>query len=349
MSIMRRRTFLAATALAPLGARVVSAAPPAEPVTPALIEAAKKEGKVTYYTAMDLSVAEPMARAFEARYPGIKVAVERTGAERLFNRLAQEMASNIKRCDVVNTSDAAHVITWKRQDWLQPYVTVEIAETVAPDQRDVDGTFVNQRTHLSAMAYNSSLVKPEDTPKGFNDLLDPKYLGKLVKGHPGYSGTIMTATHQIARELGWGYFEKLAKQKVLQVQSATEPPKKLEAGERAIAVDGSDYLFGMSKERGAPIEVVFPIEGTPQISNPMAVFKAAPNPNAARLLFAWIMSADGQEFIVNLSGQYPANKKVKAKAGRPPLASIKTLREDPAAVEKTAEEIKTKYARTFKV
>src|SRR5690242_14613814 len=258
---------------------------------------------------MDLSVAEPMAKAFEARYPGIKVAVERTGAERLFNRLAQETASNIKRCDVVNTSDAAHVITWKRQDWLQPYVTEEIAETVEPDQRDVDGTFVNQRTHLSAMAYNSSLVKPEDAPKGFNDLLDPKYLGKLVKAHPGYSGTIMTATQQIARELGWGYFEKLAKQKVLQVQSATEPPKKLEAGERAIAVDGSDYLFWMSKERGAPIEVVFPVEGTPQISNPMAVFKAAPNPNAARLLFAWIMSAEGQEFIVNLSGQYPANKK----------------------------------------
>jgi iron(III) transport system substrate-binding protein len=346
---MRRRTFLAACALVPFGARVVSAAPPAESITPALIDAAKKEGKVTYYTAMDLSVAEPMAKAFEARFPGIKVAVERTGAERLFNRLAQETASNIKRCDVVNTSDAAHAITWKRQDWLQPYVTVEIAENVEPEQRDVDGSFVNQRTHLSAMAFNSSLVKPEDAPKGFNDLLDPKYAGKLVKAHPGYSGTIMTATQQIARELGWGYFEKLAKQKVLQVQSATEPPKKLEAGERAIAVDGSDYLFWMSRERGAPIEVVFPTEGTPQISNPMAVFKAAPNPNAARLLFAWIMSADGQEFIVNLSGQYPANKKVKAKAGRPPLASIKTLREDPAAVEKLADEIKTKYARTFKV
>ena len=346
---MRRRTFLAASALIPLGARVASAAPPAESITPALIEAARKEGKVTYYTAMDLSVAEPMAKAFEAKFPGIKVAVERTGAERLFNRLAQETASNIKRCDVVNTSDAAHVITWKRQDWLQPYVTVEIAENVDPDQRDVDGTFVNQRTHLSAMAYNSSLVKPEDAPKGFNDLLDPKYAGKLVKAHPGYSGTIMTATQQIARELGWGYFEKLAKQKVLQVQSATEPPKKLEAGERAIAVDGSDYLFWMSRERGAPIEVVFPVEGTPQISNPMAVFKAAPNPSAARLLFAWIMSGDGQEFIVNLSGQYPANKKVKAKAGRPALSSIKTLREDPAAVEKMADEIKTKYARTFKV
>jgi iron(III) transport system substrate-binding protein len=298
---------------------------------------------------MDLSVAEPVAKAFEAKYPGIKVAVERTGAERLFNRIAQENASNIRRADVVNSSDAAHAISWKRQGWLEPYVTAEMAENVPPEQRDPDGTFTNQRTHLCVIAYNTSLIKPEDGPKGFADLLDPKYAGKMVKAHPGYSGTIMTATQQTARELGWSYFEKLAKQKVLQVQSATEPPKKLEAGERAAAVDGSDYQFWMARERGAPIEVVYAIEGTPQISNPMAVFKSAPNPNAARLLFAWIMSAEGQSFIVNLSGQYPVHRQVKAKAGRPPLASIKTWREDPAEVEKIADEIKAKYARLFKV
>ena len=72
-----------------------------------------------------------------------------------------------------------------------------------------------------------------------------------------------------------------------------------------------------------------PVEGTPLIANPMAVFKAAPNPNAARLLFAWIMSGEGQEFIVNLSGQYPANKKVKAKAGRPPLSLDQDLARGP--------------------
>ena len=346
---MHRRTLLTAAALVPFGAKVVSAAPPPEAVTPALIEAAKKEGKVTYYTAMDLSVAEPVAKAFEAKYAGIKVTVERTGSERLFNRIAQETASNIRKVDVANSADAAHFLPWKRQDWLAPFVTVDMAENIPAEQRDPDGTWVNQRTHLSAIAYNSSLVKPEDAPKGFNDLLDPKYAAKLVKGHPGYSGTIMTATHQLARELGWGYFEKLAKQKVLQVQSATEPPKKIEAGERAIAVDGSDYLFWMAKERGAPIEVVHAVEGTPLITNPMAVFKAAPNPNAARLLVAWIMSAEGQQFIVTLSGQYPAHKLIKPKAGRPPLSSIKTLREDPAEVEKMADEIKTKYQSIFKV
>ncbi|MSP75355.1 MAG: extracellular solute-binding protein [Rhodospirillaceae bacterium] len=344
-----RRSFLGAAALLPFGARVLSAAPPPEQITPALIEAAKKEGKVSYYTAMDLSVAEPMARTFEAKYPGIKVTVERTGSERLFNRIAQEAASNIRKVDVANSADAAHFLPWKRQGWLAPYVTVDMAENVPAEQRDPDGTYVNQRTHLSAIAYNTKLVKPEDAPKGFVDLLDPKYAGKMVKGHPGYSGTIMTATQQIVRELGWEYFEKLGKQKVLQVQSATEPPKKIEAGERAIAVDGSDYLFWMAKERGSPIEVVHAVEGTPLITNPMAVFKAAPNPNAARLLVAWIMSAEGQQFIVDLSGQYPANKLVKAKAGRPALASIKTFKEDPAAVEKQADEIKARYAKIFKV
>ncbi len=159
----------------------------------------------------------------------------------------------------------------------------------------------------------------------------------------------MTATQQIARELGWSYFEKLAKQKVLQVQSATEPPKRIEAGERAIAVDGSDYLFWMAKERGQPIEVVLAVEGTPQISNPMGIFKSAPNPNAARLLVSWIMSPEGQEFIVNLSGQYPANKRVKAKPGRPALADIKLFREEASVVADKADAIKAQYAKYFKV
>jgi iron(III) transport system substrate-binding protein len=138
---MRRRSLLASGLLLPLGARVVSAAPAAEPVTPALVEAAKKEGKVTYYTAMDLSVAEPVAKAFEARFPGIKVAVERTGAERLYNRIGQEMASKIHRVDVVNSSDAAHFLSWKREGWLAPFVSEDVARDVPADMVDPDGLF----------------------------------------------------------------------------------------------------------------------------------------------------------------------------------------------------------------
>ena len=124
------------------------------------------------------------------------------------------------------------------------------------------------RIWLSSMAYNTNLVKPEDAPKSFAELLDPKWVGKMVKGHPAYSGTIMTTTFQIVRDLGWPYMEKLSKQRVMQVQSSTDPPKKLSLGERAVMADGNEYGIVLLKEAGQPVEPVYPTEGTPTISGP---------------------------------------------------------------------------------
>src|SRR6185436_16164170 len=113
-------------------AKVLSAAPPATAVTPALIEAAKKEGKVVYYTSVDLPLAEKIAKAFEARYPGIAVRVERTGAERVFQRIGQEYGSRIYAVDVVNSSDAAHFIVWERDGILAPFVPEDVAKFYPP-------------------------------------------------------------------------------------------------------------------------------------------------------------------------------------------------------------------------
>src|ERR1700759_476576 len=195
--------WLASSALA---TRVMADAPPAAEVTPALIEAAKKEGQVVYYTSVDLPVAEKLGKAFEAKYPGISVRVERTGAERVFQRIAQEYSSNIHAVDVVNSSDAAPFIVWKRDGILGTYVPEDVAKFYPPEHKDPDGQFASWRVWLSIIAYNTSLVKPEDAPKSFADLLEPRWKGKIVKGHPGYSGTIMTATYQMQRDLGWDYF-----------------------------------------------------------------------------------------------------------------------------------------------
>jgi len=83
----------------------VAQAPAPEPITPALIEAARKEGKLSFYTAMDLQLAERFGRTFEQKFPGIAVRVERSGAERVFQRIDQEYQSNIHAVDVVNTAD----------------------------------------------------------------------------------------------------------------------------------------------------------------------------------------------------------------------------------------------------
>jgi iron(III) transport system substrate-binding protein len=111
--MLKAGTAVAATTV--FAEPIRAAAPPAEAVTPKLIEAAKKEGKVVWYTSVDLPLAEKVAKAFEAKHPGIAARVERTGAERVFTRIAQEYASNIFAVDVVNSSDAAHLIVWKRR------------------------------------------------------------------------------------------------------------------------------------------------------------------------------------------------------------------------------------------
>ena len=280
----------AAVGVSALATRVVSAAPAAETVTPALLDAAKKEGSVVWYSSVDLPVAERLAKAFEAKYPGVAVKVQRNGSERLYQRLGQEFSSRIHAADIVNTSDGAHYVVWKRENLLLPYMPAEVAQHLPKDQQDPDGTFFTWRASLSPIGYNTTLVKAEDAPKSFADLLEPKWAGKIVKGHPGYSGTIMTATFQIARDLGWEYLEKLAKQRVMQVQSSTEPPKKLQLGERAVMADGNEYNLFQFKEAGQPLEVVYPSEGSPLITAPNAIFKTAPNPNAAKLLQHFLFS-----------------------------------------------------------
>src|ERR1700704_361773 len=200
-----------------------AAAPPPVAVTPALIEAARKEGKVSFYTALELNTAERLARMFEAKYPAIAVRVERSGAERIFQRIAQEQGSGIKAVDVANSTDPAHYLDWKKNDWLAPYIPEDVAKHFPADQVDPDGMHATSCGWLETIGYNTNLVKPEDAPKGYAGPLHPKWQGKIVKAHPGYSGAIMTATFVLARELGWSYFEKLAQQKVLQVQSAADP------------------------------------------------------------------------------------------------------------------------------
>src|SRR5438270_3660691 len=350
---LSRRDILKGSSALALGSVFASAAhgeaPPAVAITPGLIDAARQEAKVVFYSSMDLPVGEKLGKAFEAQYPGMAVQIERSGSERLFQRVAQEFASNIHAADVINSSDASHFIPWQKSGWLAPFVSEDIARYFPAEYRDPDGMFATTRLYLSSIAYNTNLVKAEDAPKSFADLLDPKWAGKMVKGHPAYSGTIMTATFQMVRELGWDYFEKLAKQRVMQVQSSTDPPKKLSLGERAVMADGNEYGIVLLKEAGQPVEPVYPTEGAPTISGPTGIFAGAPHPNAAKLFQAWLHTRQTQQFFSDFTAQYSAHAQVQSKPGRRRLSDIKLMKEDPAGVEAMAEEIKTRYAKLFRV
>jgi iron(III) transport system substrate-binding protein len=324
------------------------AAPAPSPTTPALVAAATKEGLVTFYTSMDLQVAETLAKAFQDKYAGVTVQVERSGAERIYQRITQEYDSKIHNVDVVDSSDAANLVDYKQRGWLVAYVPGDLAKWPA-NQKDPDGYFAANRATLSVMGYNTKLIQPSDAPKSYADLLDPKWKSKIVKAHPSYSGNIMTATYELSKApgLGWPYLQKLSKQDIMQVQSSTEPPKKLALGERPVMFDGNEYNALLLIDDGAPVAIVYPAEGTPLIAGASGLMKDAPHPNAARLFINYLFSTEAQQLLVTTGELRSFNPDVKEPAGRVPLSKIKVFTANPAEQGKKVDEIKQKYAEYF--
>lgn len=324
----------------------LAAAFPAAAQQKADAAAADKEGKVVWYTSVDVKVAESVKDEFLKLHPKIEVEVERSGSERVYQRVNQEHQSGIKHADLVNTSDSTHFITWKKEGMLAKYVPAGV-ENVPKEYRDPDGYYATWRATLCVMGYNTNLVPANEVPKGYKDLLDPKWKGKLTKAHPSYSGTSLTGTYAITKILGWDYLEKLSKQGVQQLQSTTATPKSIASGERAVMVDGNEYNMFIEIKKKSPVKVIYPVEGTPFVSSPVAVFSEAPHPNAARLFADYLFSTKVQQFLVDNGGVRSVVPGVKDPEGRTPLKDIKVIPDDAEGMLPKVEEIKKKYAELF--
>jgi iron(III) transport system substrate-binding protein len=318
----------------------------AQETTPAMLAAAEKEGKVVWYTAVDVKVAEALAKAFKAAYPKIDVDVERAGSERVFQRVNQEYQSGIKAADVVNSSDASHFLFWKQQKLLAAHTPPD-ARKFDAKYRDPDGMYHTWRASLSVAGYNTNLVKDAEAPKSYADLLDPKWKGKMAKSHPGYSGTSLTGTYAITKVLGWDYLDKLSKQGVQQLQSTTATPKSIASGERAVMVDGNEYNMFMEIDAKSPVKIIYPTEGTPFVNSPSAIFAEAPHPNAARVFQNYLFTAPAQQLLVNVGGLRSVHPDVTEPANRTPLAKIKLLPDDPQGMLPQIADIKKKYTTLF--
>jgi iron(III) transport system substrate-binding protein len=325
---------------------VIAAPASAQETTPAMLAAAAKEGKVVWYTGVDVKVAEAVAKVFRATYPNIAIEVERSGSERVFQRVNQEYQSNIKNVDVVNSSDASHFIFWKQQKWLAPHTPPDVQRFPA-QFKDPEGYFAVWRATLSVMGYNTTLVPAANAPTGYADLLDPQWKGKMAKSHPSYSGTSLTGTFALTKALGWDYLEKLSKQGVQQLQSTTATPKSIASGERAVMVDGNEYNMFIEMNAKSPVKIVYAKEGTPFVTSPSAIFADAPHPNAARVLQNFLFTARVQQLMVDEGGLRSVHPDVKEPAGRTPLSQIKMLPDDPVAMLPQIADIKKRYTAMF--
>ncbi len=311
-----------------------------------VLELAKKEGKVVWYSSLGLSLAQKVCDAFNKKGLGVTCELNRDGSERIFQKVMQEASANLWIADVVHTSDISHFLDFKAKGMLARYAPAG-SDRFRPEFKDRDGFYAVLRGTPYVIAFNTQKVAKADAPKRWKDLLDPRWKGKLVHAHPGYSGVVVTGMTGLLGAFGWDYYATLARNNPLVVQSAEDPPMKVSGGEAWVGVAG-EYNFYRAAKKGNPIEIVFPEEGVPFVSSANAVMARAPHPNAARVFTDFLFGKEGQQILVD-DGLYVPNEEVSYAKDKRPLKEIKLLPAEPEEVLKRNEEIKTRFRELFGV
>jgi iron(III) transport system substrate-binding protein len=311
-----------------------------------LVQAARKEAKVVWYTSLAIPSSTAIAHAFRTRYPGIEVEVHRTGSQRVLQRVMQEAQAGIKNADIIHTSDAGHFVLLKEKGMLLKYVPKGI-EAFPAGFKDKDGFYYGMRATLSVIAHNPKIVSETEAPKTWKDLLNPKLKGKMVTAHPGYSGIIMTHVLALVNLYGWDYFRDLAKNSLHIVQSANDPAGVVASGERPIGVNGAEYFYYKTQKQGNPIRIVYPKEGVPLVVSPVAIAKDSPRPNAAKLFTEFIFAKESQQLLADREGLYTGHPEVTYPSDKPKLKDLKLLSADPDELEKRNAEIKKRFIEYF--
>ena len=344
---MSRRSIPAFVAVATLAALVAGLVTAGDAQTPNRhLEAARKEGKVVWYTSLVLPCAERVAKLFETAYPDVKVEVHRTGSQRILQRVMQELQANIKNVDVVHTSDAGHYVLLKEKKLLAKYTPAGV-DAFPAGFKDKDGYYYGLRATVNAITYNTKMVSAAEAPKTWKDLLDPKWKGKMVTAHPGYSGVIATHVLALVHLHGWDYFKQLAQNQLMLVQSANDPSTVVSSGERVVAVNGGEYSAYQLKKKGNPLEIVYPKEGVPLVVSPTAITSFAPHPSAARLFTDFTFTREVQQVMADSEGLYTGHPDVTYPADKPKLKDLKLLTVTPEELEKRNEELKKRFVEFF--
>jgi iron(III) transport system substrate-binding protein len=274
-----------------------------------LIDAAKKEGTLVIYHTLTRRVLKKVVQGFEKKY-GIDVKWTRKGTGGITRMVTAELQAGALKCDIVSIGDPTTFLRWKKEGILKEYVTPSTPKFVE-GFAEPEGWYSPSRVMYISLGYNTKRVSKDEVPKSWKDVLDPKWKGRLAIVDPRRSGPGRWWMGAIVSKFGWGYFEKLAKNKPLMVKSASAASLTLVNGEAdllAVAMENDMIQRGV---KGAPVRAVYPQEGLIPKLSPVAICAKTAHPNAARLWIDWEHSVESQRLISKFGGYVPVRKDVK--------------------------------------
>ena len=316
-----------------------------------LYEGAKKEGgELTWYTAhSDDITAQALGHSFEQLYPGLKVNVLRTTAQVAYQRITQEIKASAIQCDVFSTTDIGHSVTLKAKGQYEKYVPENSSKVLDVYKNyDPDGYYFVTSAGMIGIGYNTAKVKEADAPKNWTDLLDPKWKDNIALGHPGFSGYVGTWALTLRNLYGWDFFEKLAKNNPRVGRSINDTVTMLNAGESSIAGSGPVGTLLESVQKGNPLAMIYPTDGSVLILAPSSIMKGCKHPVAARLFMEYLMSTEASQIWVDHFNE-TIRPEITPPKGAKSAKDVKTIRPTVEQITKGIPEVIKQWRETFGV
>jgi iron(III) transport system substrate-binding protein len=298
---------------------------------------------LTLYTSQPETDAAKTVEAFRKANPGIDVEVYRSGTSDILSKLAAEFAAGAPQPDVLLIADAVSMEALKKDKRLRAYEKADVAGFAA-DAYDPDKTYFGSKLITTGIAYNSAA---REKPQHWADLAKPEYKGQIVMPSPLYSGAAayLLSGFVLNPELGWDYFEKLKANELVSVRGNGAVLKSVASGEKPYGIL-VDFMALNAKAKGSPVEFVFPSEGVPAVTEPVAIMATAKNVAGAEKFVDFILSDEGQKLALE-QGYLPAKASVGRPAWLPEGTNVKIMPIDVQKVLSQTDADKKRFSEMF--
>ncbi|NJE08674.1 extracellular solute-binding protein [Thermococcus sp. M39] len=307
-------------------------------------------GTIHFYTSIPKDIAVKIAEEFQKKYPNVKVEVYRSGASKVMAKLDAEIEAGKIIADVVWLADPGNTIYLKKKGVLMKY-TPKDADKVPAFAKDPEGYWIAGRFIAPVIAYNTEIVK--NPPKKWSDLTDPNYRASLpspwntAEGwvaipNPLYSGAATAWVYGLSEKYGWDYFKKAKEMGIVVLKSNGAVKSAVIEGQDPIGVT-LDYMVRQAIADGAPINYVYPEDGTVLIPSPIAILKTTENPDAAKAFVDFLLSKEVQELLVQY-GLIPARTDVAPPQGTPGISEIPQIQIDWEKLSAQLEDVRNKFS-----
>lgn len=301
-------------------------------------------GSITLYTSQPEEDIQIMIDGFNKKWPDIQVDVFRSGTEEVVSKVLAEKEAGDVLADVLLVADNVTFETLKEQDLLSAYESPEL-EGIPEIYIDKDHMYVGTKVITTGIVYNTELT--ENIPAGFKDLTNEAYKDDLIMPSPLYSGAAAYNLGVLTRTegLGWDYYQTLKDNGVVVGKGNGSVQNAVVAGEQACGLL-ADYMAIRSKNGGAPVEFVYPAEGSPAVTEPIGIVKGTDSEDLAKAFVDFVLSEEGQALTAEI-GYTPIKSGVEVPEGFKRIDEITPLTWDTKELYQNREADKEQFSQMF--